>query len=227
MFSRKKFEKYTADFMREDGEGSFLLLPGEGRIAISAPHSVSQTRGGVKKHSEPQTGALAMMLHESTGCPVIVKTANFGDDANYDTVSPYRDALSFYVRDNGIRYVLDLHQLSPVRKTGVNVGTGNMKNVPDKDFFFTAVASFVKLKIGPLVVDVPFSASKPETVSSHIARECGISGLQIEINSRLLMPVVRHVTDKETGAVLEKYDYSACSSVLKALERIVTEMNRR
>lgn len=114
----EEFNHLTKRFLeadsRESGaapEESFALLPGTSSVMVSAPHSVSQWRNGVVKVAENSTGALAILAHERLGCPIIFKTANARDDANYDAKSPYRDALAAYVESHDVKLLLDLHQL--------------------------------------------------------------------------------------------------------------------
>ena len=113
----KNYEKYFS----ENHENSYELLSGSGPVMISAPHSVEQTRNGSIKYAEPETGVLAKMLHEELGCPVIYKTGNKGDDANFDEESSYKNALIEYVKNNNILFVLDLHQLAPFRDVIIDI----------------------------------------------------------------------------------------------------------
>ena len=99
MFDIEAYKNYEQYFETEK-ENSFELLAGKGKIIVSAPHSVEQTRQGKKKYAEPQTGAIAKLLHDNLGIPVIYKTKNCGDDANFDEASPYKDALVDYIKEN-------------------------------------------------------------------------------------------------------------------------------
>ena len=166
---------------------SFVMKHGQGGIMFSAPHSVEQTREGRLKYAEPQTGVLAEMLHNELGCPIIRKTANCGDDANYDPVSDYRETLARYIRDNRINCLIDLHQLSPSREVMINLGTGNGENLCDKSVINIFLSTFHKYNLGIIQLDKPFSAAYKYTVSSAIHRECNISCMQIEINSKLVL----------------------------------------
>ena len=82
-FDATKYQEYEEYFSQEHSS-SFQLKSGVGGVMISAPHAVEQTRNGRIKCAESQTGALAKMLHEQLHCPIIYKTKNMGDDANYD-----------------------------------------------------------------------------------------------------------------------------------------------
>ncbi len=185
MFDINKFTEYERYFFESHAE-SFELLPGMGKVMVSAPHSVEQTRFGKSKYAEPQTGALAKLLHDCTGCPVIYKTKNCGDDANFDKFSDYKKALALYVKENDIRFLLDLHQLSANREVKVNFGTANMKNIKDPELLKIATKAFERTSLGSPVIDVPFSAAYPYTVSSYVSDICDISCLQIELRSDVL-----------------------------------------
>ncbi|MBQ4640336.1 MAG: N-formylglutamate amidohydrolase [Clostridia bacterium] len=171
--------------LEEKGEVSFILRQGAGSVMFSAPHCVEQLRNGCIKYAEPQTGLLAEMLHEGLHCPIIRKQNNLNDDANYDAVCPYKDVLSDYVNRQGVRYLMDLHQLAPSREEIINIGTGEYENA-DEEVARAVEKCFLKAGI-PVWIDQPFKASYPHTVSAAIHRRCGIQCVQIEINSRLLM----------------------------------------
>ena len=185
MFDLSAFRACEAYFSQPHAE-SFELLHGTGAVMLSAPHSAAQTRNGRVKVFEPQTGALARLLHQTLGCPVIYKTRNCGDDANYDYDSPYKRALCDYVKQNGILLLLDLHQLAPHRDVMIDVGTGKRKHVVRQDLLDETVRAFSSRLSGTVALDVPFNASSPRTVSSCVFSECGITALQIEINSSLV-----------------------------------------
>lgn len=187
MFNQEKFRSYEQFFIeKDDNAPSFELLEGQGAVMISAPHSVEQTRNNQVKYAEPQTGALAKMLHDTLHCPVIYKRKNCGDDANFDENCAYKQALCQYVKDNKIALLLDLHQLSPTRKIKINIGTGKYKNVSNRQFIETAIQAFEKQNIGKVAVDKPFGATYPFTVSAYVASICKISCLQIEIHSNAI-----------------------------------------
>lgn len=164
----------------------FKLLDGSGPVMLSAPHAVEQTREGRIKYAEPHTGVLALQVHKALGCPCIYKTANCGDDANYDEHSPYKKALQEYVVSHGIKFLIDLHQLSPTRDVQVCLGTGQLQNLKKFDYVNVALAAFSIQHLGLIQIDKPFAAAGPTTVSSYIARTCGISCLQLEINTAIV-----------------------------------------
>ena len=199
MFDRDTFLEFENFFYQEHAQ-SFVLLPGHGPVMISAPHCVEQLRNGRIKAAEPQTGALAKMLHHTLGCPVIYKTKNCNDDANFDENCLYKQALSAYINSSDILFLLDLHQLAPHRKMNVAIGTGKHKNVSRQAFINATIEAFCEKKITKIKIDDPFGATYPFTVSSYIASTCGISCLQIEINSKILR---LDTEDSQTEQVFE------------------------
>ena len=207
------YQKYLDYFQSGDIIESFLLERGDGTVMISAPHSVEQIRSGSPKYAEPQTGVLAKMLRDALNCPIICKTRNCGDDANYDEHSPYRDTLRDYINENHIKYLLDLHQMAPERKENIDLGTGRGVNIsPDPLVADIVKNHFSARHISEISVNALFSASYPYTVSSTIFRECGICCLQIEINSRLLC---------------DQYPDFCFDSVFSALSDTVRELRDR
>ncbi len=166
---------------------SFELIEGNGLVMISAPHAVEHVREGKVRYPEPQTAFLAKALHERLDCPVIYKTANAGDDANYDVECPYKQAITEFVRSHQVRFLLDLHQMAGFRPIQICIGTGRYTNMQDEGLVEQIVKIFEQKGITPVNIDQPFAASYPYTVSAYVHRECKLPCLQIEINSNLLM----------------------------------------
>ncbi|MBQ7934605.1 MAG: N-formylglutamate amidohydrolase [Lachnospiraceae bacterium] len=161
------------------------MMEGNSKVMVSAPHAVEHTREGKIRYPEPETAQLAKQLHERLDCPIIYKTANAEDDANYDEKCSYKEALAAYVREHDIRFLIDLHQMAGFRKEQICIGTGYGRNLTE-DFDLEACRTPFKERGLEVSIDSPFAASYPYTVAAYIHRECGIPCLQIEINSNLL-----------------------------------------
>lgn len=80
----------------------FRIISGIGNTMISAPHSVNQTRDECIKPADLYTGDISLNTTLYTGCPVIIKTKNLGDDANYYIEDLYKKNLLDYVANNNI-----------------------------------------------------------------------------------------------------------------------------
>ena len=188
MTTEQQIDRALAYFTDEDHICSFEVLAGEGKVLLSAPHAMLQTRNGSIKCAERFTGMLCRMTHERTSCPVIYKTRHLRDDANHDPVSDYRDALCRFVKQNDIRLVIDLHQMKPERITDVCIGTGHGRNLVGHPQLTGAVDKVLRDHgIQKITVDDPFAATNPNTVCATVASRCKIPAVQMEINTRLLM----------------------------------------
>ena len=169
----------------EDPE-SFVLRNGDGVVLISAPHCVQQLRNGRIKPAEPETGILVRRLHEELNCPIIYKTRNCGDDANYDIDSPYKKAIVDYVVSHGIKFLIDLHQLSQKKNIGVDIGIAKGRHIDGFETLNILLFEFSSHNLGAIQIDKPFAALQPYTIASYIREKTRIQTVQLEINSRFL-----------------------------------------
>lgn len=167
-------------------DSGYVIKEGTGFVMISAPHSVSQWRTGQYKQGEYKTGVLAEWLHEDLRCPVIYKTNNLQDDANWDIPSAYKQALIAYVNEHRIQTLYDLHISSATRDFDVDLGTGYGQNVFDAAKVDTVINAFQANGLNDVKVNAIFPAAKENTVSASVAKACGIDCIQIELNWRHL-----------------------------------------
>ena len=207
------YDNYLLYYSSKLGRKSFILKKGEGSVMLSAPHAAEQTRNGRKKYGEYITGVIVNMLHDELNVPIICKEKNCGDDANRDEKCRYKSKLKKYVEKNGIKYLIDVHQMNSEREEYVDIGTGEGKNVSaDPNAAELAVNAFISRGIENVFVDKPFSAVHPFTVSAFIARECGITALQIELNTRI---------------VSKRYKEFDFENVMNAFRTLIKELNER
>ena len=186
METKSNYDKYLLFFKSKLGRKSFVVTKGEGSVMVSAPHSAEQTRAGRTKFAEYETGAIACTLHDRTGCPVICKTKHCHDDANRDEKCRYKAQLKKYVLKNGIKYLLDIHQMNTQREEQICLGTGRGENVKASPAVVDIAKSVFEKHGFAVSVDEPFCAVHPFTVSAFTSRECGIACLQIEMNTKLV-----------------------------------------
>lgn len=204
------------DFLSEgrrmsEVSSGYDVLAGRGTVLVSAPHRVEHARNGAVKRAEPDTGRLAMLLHERAGCPVVYRCGDSLEDPNYDEASDYRDEIVRLACDEGVRVVLDLHEMGDRHQSMVEIGTGHGRNV-DGRFELTdaIVRAFESRGIEPVTVDAIFPAAGPRTVSADVARRSPALCFQIEMNVRLF---------------LEEGGRSDFSVVCDALEEAVGRLN--
>lgn len=208
------FYKKANLFIKEiscESDTSFKIHDGSKNVILSCPHAVAHVREGIIRSFEPETGVLAKLLNEYESYPIIIKTKNENDDANYDEKSLYKDALINYIKEKNIKGLLDLHLLSSNRVESINIGTGKNKNFNNELLIDQIQRIFDSYDLGVISIDHPFSASRPTTISSYIHSQCMIPTLQIEINSSLVFP--------KTG---EDYKNSRLHEVYLALKEVLS-----
>lgn len=205
-----KYSKY----FKEDNSESFKCLKGSGHVLLSCPHAVSQLRNGVIKSAEPETGIIALTINELYKYPVIVKTANRGDDANYDAMSSYKDACIELINNNKYKCLLDLHLLNSSRTMDINIGTRGYQNIKDPQIIDILINILFKHGFTNIAIDKPFGAFNPNTISTYINKYTNIDTLQIEINSKLVYEKKNH-------------DYSSTKIVnmIEAIKEIIDNLN--
>lgn len=165
---------------------NFALLNGDKKILLSAPHAVEQTRDGKIKFAEPETALIALYLN-SFGYPAIIKTTNENDDANHDVDCLYKNNLLQYCKSNNIKFIVDLHQLSPKRDMDFCLGTGdfNNKNLANKSYLLNNITEEISKSQFNYKINYPFAAAGLGTISGYMSNQ-NFSSIQIEINSNLV-----------------------------------------
>lgn len=165
---------------------NFATKLGTKQILISCPHSASQTRNGIHKSSEPETALLAIQLNK-LGFPILLKTSNENDDANYDLALPYKSELLKIINENSIKFVLDLHQLNPKREIDICLGTGgdSHKNLLNYNYLIKPINEYLEKSGFLTTINNPFGATKINTISAYLASN-NIPAIQVEMNSKIL-----------------------------------------
>lgn len=146
-------------------------------------------------------------MSKNIGTHAIYKTRNNLDDPNFDEKNEYKDTLMDYIKENDIKYLIDLHVMANFRHQDICIGTGEGKNIHKKeDVLNKMVDIFIDNKFNSVTIDDPFSAVYKHTVSATIAKKCKIPCFQIEINNRY---------------VKNKYEEYDLDRILKTMSQIV------
>jgi hypothetical protein len=177
---------------------AFELVSGELPTVVSAPHAVTHLRDGRPKPSEDYTGAMALVLACECGCHAIVASRTSDSDPNHDPLeqSRYKQALVAYVREQGIRLLIDLHGMSAASGALVALGTADGATVRADPGVRDAVSAILRERLAPLAerygrpveVDGRLAARGEHTVCATVAHECGIACLQIEMATQVRVP---------------------------------------
>jgi len=176
---------------------TFKILKNKSKIMISAPHSVKHIREWEILPQDLLTWWLALYLWKRLNLPVIYSTSYKVWDPNFDENknSEYKQALAEYIKENNIKFLIDLHGCWSFRDFSIELWTWwewNFNLLGRLDILNTiekslhdSLKSYIQHTGKPVTKNTIFSASRETTVSAFISKECKIPAIQIEINKEL------------------------------------------
>ena len=187
---------WNVNFQEKDFS-TFQILKNKSEIMISAPHSVKHLRNGEILPQDLLTWWLALYLWKRKNLPVIYSTSYKVWDPNFDENdnSEYKQALAKYIKENNIKFLIDLHGCWSYRDFSIELGTwwewnpnllwrsDILNNILDS--LNTSLKSYIKHTKKPITINTIFPAQRETTVSNFISKECKIPTIQIEINKDL------------------------------------------
>lgn len=177
-----QLERFEQKLLAQDYlDSSFIVVDGDKPLIISCPHSVPQTRGDRIKLAETRTAIFGCILNLELDVPLIFKTKNCKDDANFDLVCKYKDTLVKYINEHNIKCCVDLHIMKPNSKFDTVLGVNGNENLCGKVFVEDIVEGKFKEAGYNVGVDEVFKASHKGTVSNTVSRVCGVPAIQIEL----------------------------------------------
>ena len=159
-----------------------VVLNGNNKILISAPHGVSQVRLGKFKFSEIGSLSTALYLFNNTKSFFIAKTKNNNDDANFDEISSYKKSIENLIKTNKIKYIIDFHGLSSKRDCDINLGTRLGQNIKTNENLLLDLYNSLNSNGFKTQIDMPFMATKNTISSSMVDKFPNLWAVQIEIN---------------------------------------------
>lgn len=165
---------------------NFKIIKGNIPILLSAPHSVVHVRGGLFKRCDGLTGGIVESLSSNKDTFGITRIHNMLDDPNYYCYGIsllYKEAIIKLVKENDIKYLLDIHGCSDNHDFSIDIGTNNGANINNLSDIDILLHYFKKL--GKATVDNKFKASLSGNVSRYVHEKTLIPCFQIEINSDL------------------------------------------
>ncbi len=188
--------RWNVNFQDKDFS-TFKILKNKSKIMISAPHSVKHIRNGEILSQDLLTWWLALYLWKRQNLPVIYSTSYKVGDPNFDENdnSEYKQALAKYIKENDIKFLIDMHGCRPYRDFSIELGTwwewnpnllwrsDILKNILDS--LNKSLKSYIKHTKKEITINTIFPANRETTVSNFISKNCNIQTIQIEINKEL------------------------------------------
>lgn len=201
---------------------TYKILKNKSKIMVSAPHSVKHTREWEILPQDLLTWWLALYLWNRLNLPVIYSTSykvwdpNFDDNKN----SEYKQALAKFIKENDIKFLIDLHGCWSFRNFSIELGTWGEWN-PNLlwnekilkivvESLNDSLKSYIQHTKKPITKNTLFSAIRETTVSVFISKECKIPTIQIEINKEL-----RDISNSKNISLL-----------INALERMIENISK-
>ena len=189
----------------------FKIDKGNNNIILSAPHAFVHSRNGKIKSNENNTNKIVKIVSMLTGCHVIYTYKDTDCDPNHDDDSLYKKELSKYIKENNIKYLIDVHGLNVKTDCPLEIGTNNYKNIDEK-IVNIIKEIFNKYYDGEIIVDEKFKAKSNKRITNYISEYNDIETIQLEINRKYRRLEHRSITFSKTiEALLE---------IIKKLEEI-------
>lgn len=176
---------------------TFKILKNKSKIMISAPHAVKHTREWEILSQDLLTWWLALYLWKRLNLPVIYSTSYKVWDPNFDenSNSEYKQALAEYIKENDIKFLIDLHGCWSFRDFSIELWTWwewNPNLLWRLDILNSietslnnSLKSYIQHTWKSVTRNTIFLASRETTVSAFISKECRIPSIQMEINNEL------------------------------------------
>lgn len=182
---RKQIVFYNNKIIQNENK-LFEIEEGTVPIMLSAPHCVPQTRNGIIKPKEGETGAIVQILAKKTECYAIFKTSHRNDDANYDIdKNVYKENLREIIKRENIKLLLDFHGAKNENTFDVEIGTDEGKNINQENGIVIELKEKLKHQgIFNIVENQKFKASSIHTISKYIHETANIPCIQLEITGR-------------------------------------------
>ena len=176
---------------------TFKILKNKFKIMISAPHSVKHIRDREILPQDLLTWWLALYLWKRLNIPVIYSTSYKVWDPNFDDNKKceYKQTLAKYIKENDIKFLIDLHGCWSFRDFSIELGTWwewnpnlvwrlDILNVVEKSLNDN-LKSYIQHTGKSITKNTIFSANRETTVSAFISKKCKIPVIQMEINKDL------------------------------------------
>lgn len=170
------------------GQSPLVVLKGNNKIIITAPHSSEPFREGKYRFSDGAgTAALAVMLNRLTCATVMYTQYRTPSDPNYYDDNEFKRTLADLISDHKPALVLDIHGSSDFRPYDVDLGTMNGKALLGSQTLVTSLVSSLHQEGITNISDNYFAAEKNRTIT-RFASARQVPTIQLEISSTFLRP---------------------------------------
>jgi hypothetical protein len=183
-----------------EDEPEFDYTQGKVPILLSAPHGAKHARIDQKtgkrkpKEEDEFTAGLARLVAEKSNAHVLWLRRRSDQDPNNDLESRYKQFLCKILRQQGIRFVLDVHGANSECGFGIALGTSKGKSCKREiqnlivdtlgEHGFDANEGLEQLAINLR----KYSATGEGTITRYVSKQLKVPAAQFEINAHLRIP---------------------------------------
>ena len=196
----------------------FGYTKGDIPILISAPHGAKhyRTREKFWKAEDAYTSAIAIELGRLTGAHVLYLKNRAPEDPNNDAHTRYKDFLASVVKENGIKFIIDLHGSSADRPFKIDVGILEDSAAKSSCPTFRMVIANALRNFEASPFNQHFRAADAATITSFAKHTLGIEAAQIEINARYRMVESDRLADERN-----------LIDLMNCLQALIVDINQR
>ena len=158
------------------------------KVLITSIHGLDHLREGKVKAKDSGSLEFAYLLSQFSKTNFYgLNTPNILDN-NYYADTPEKNFLNYFVQENGIKFILDIHTCHAVRPYDVEIGSINQKTL----FNFTHLEEQLKTILNRHFFCIDNQVFKgegsnnSETMIKFFSTKLNVPCLQIEINSALI-----------------------------------------
>lgn len=210
-FNFKSNKKLYKKLLKEIGEENpylktkeFIIRKGNNNIMLSAPHAFEHLRKENIKKREYNTDNIINILHRITSSHIIYTYKNNKTDPNYHENTTYRKELLKYIKQNNIKYFIDIHGLNDNKDYNIELGINNYVNVNNDESLIKKIENIIKDNLTKkIVIDKKYKGGK-KTLSYFIHENTNIKCIQIEINKNYRKYKIKPKTFTRTINTLQK-----------------------
>ncbi len=205
----------------DEADPYYGYIKGSIPVLISAPHGAKhfRTAEGVWKEADAYTSSLAIVLGRLTGAHVLFVKNKTEEDPNNDAGTTYKKALEKVVKENHIKFVLDLHGCEARRPFKIDVGIIHASRSLCSCPSYRDVMEEVFAGFEPRIFNQRFSAATEGTITCFARNSLNIEAAQIEINANY-----RIVEGKTTGF---RADPRNVLDLVERLRRVIVAIDKK
>jgi hypothetical protein len=203
-------------------EDYFGYVTGHIPVLISAPHGTKHYRLSESRWraEDAYTSSFAIKLGQLTGAYVIYAKNKSEEDPNSDIHCRYKEFLRKIVKENGIKFIIDIHGASRDRKFNIDVGTLVTKREESSCPTFMPAIEKAFLHFDDVIFNKHFQARGCGTITSFARNDLRIEAAQFEINA-----LYRMMESRSNPAVTAKEQ--DVRDIMQRMQRMILDINEK